>query len=423
MKNPRLWLDEETKHWVEEGIIDDLQANSIRQCYPQQDSKSWGMILLSSFGAIMIGLGVILLFAYNWDEMSRFSKMAVILTVLVLTHLFAYQMRIKGKQGLSESLFVLATMLFGAGIWLVAQVYHLDEHYPNAILLWGGGALALAWALPSLPQAIMAIALLLIWHLLEVFDFEFALHHAWVILLFGIVPLIWRLRSPLLARLSSTSLLITLGLVSATVDEHLFASTLLLIATGMIFLAHWGEKQSGSFQKSITREFAKPAYVVFVGTLFLLSFNEISEDVMQVRFKETAVYFYFYGALLFSQGMLIWLVFNRIINPMIIGAELMVILVIYPSLTGEYLSLFLYKEALIFNLILLVQSIWMIIEGSKKADGRKMLWGSLILSALALARYSDMFDSLISRAIVFLVVGAGLFIAGNVYNKNKQEQV
>lgn len=40
-------------------------------------------------------------------------------------------------------------MLFGAGIWLVAQIYHIEEHYPNGFLIWGLGAMALAWALPS----------------------------------------------------------------------------------------------------------------------------------------------------------------------------------------------------------------------------------------------------------------------------------
>ena len=41
-------------------------------------------------------------------------------------------------------------MLFGAGIWLVAQVYHIEEHFPDGFLIWGIGALALAWAMPSI---------------------------------------------------------------------------------------------------------------------------------------------------------------------------------------------------------------------------------------------------------------------------------
>ena len=40
---------------------------------------------------------------------------------------------------------MLGTLFFGAGIWLVAQIYHIDEHFPNGFLIWGLGALALAW--------------------------------------------------------------------------------------------------------------------------------------------------------------------------------------------------------------------------------------------------------------------------------------
>ncbi len=39
-------------------------------------------------------------------------------------------------------------MFYGAGIWLVAQIYNIDEHYPNGFLFWALGALAMAWAMP-----------------------------------------------------------------------------------------------------------------------------------------------------------------------------------------------------------------------------------------------------------------------------------
>ena len=63
-------------------------------------------------------------------------------------------------------------MLFGAGIWLVAQIYHIDEHYPNGILIWSLGALALAWSLPSLAQGFLAVLLVSLWAGVEIFDFR-----------------------------------------------------------------------------------------------------------------------------------------------------------------------------------------------------------------------------------------------------------
>ena len=418
MKNPHNWLIQELPYWVGREIISQQQADKILTLYPARSSVSWGKMLISAFGAVMIGLGVILLFAYNWDEMSRFAKMGVILGVLGLTHLFAYRAKLQSKYGLSESLFVLATMLFGAGIWLVAQVYHLDEHYPNAFLLWSSAALIFAWALPSLAQAVMAVLLILVWHMVEVFDFHNATDHALILILLGVFPLIWILRSPLLAKMASASFLVSLSLTTLTVDEHLPATVILMAASGFIFIGHLTAHLKQPLQH-IGEELAKPAYLAYIVILFLLSFHDLTDDLLRVRFDGIAEYFYFYTALAFSQLMFLLLLFKRIFNPVIFAIELTLLVCLYPAI----LSLFydVQAEALIFNVLLLILAVGLIVEGSRKADKQKMIWGSLILSLLVFARYTDLFDSLISRAIAFLLVGAGLFIAGNIYNRNRQD--
>lgn len=73
-----------------------------------------------------------------------------------------------------------------------------------------------------------------------------------------------------------------------------------------------------------------------------------------------------------------------------------------------------------FNLILLSTSIWLMVDGAKHANRQRMVRGSIIFAILAMARYTDLFDSLIARAIVFLVVGIALFIVGNIYQRNKK---
>ncbi len=79
------------------------------------------------------------------------------------------------------------------------------------------------------------------------------------------------------------------------------------------------------------------------------------------------------------------------------------------------------QVALGFNLILLVMSVWLMIEGAKKANRSYMVRGSLLFALLAMARYTDLFDSLINRAVVFLVVGISLFAVSHVYQRNKRQ--
>lgn len=183
------WLLSELETWVQEGIINDTQARAIRSRYPgKEQAGTWGRVAFASFGAILMGLGVILLFAYNWDKMHKFAKLGVVFFALIAAHGAALAAR---RTASRETLHVLGTMFFGAGIWLVAQIYHINEHYPNAFLVWGIGALSMAWVLPSLPQALMATFLLVLWNGFESYGFHSPNHAAPALILLGILPLAW----------------------------------------------------------------------------------------------------------------------------------------------------------------------------------------------------------------------------------------
>jgi uncharacterized membrane protein len=147
MSNPTRWLFTEIERWTNDKIISEDQAAEIRARYPASPPRrSWGLILFSGLGAVVVGLGVILLLAYNWAEIPKFGKLGLVFGSIVAAHSAGLWLRWKPSPNseLGEALSLLGTMLFGAGIWLVAQVYHIDEHFPNGFLFWGLGALALS---------------------------------------------------------------------------------------------------------------------------------------------------------------------------------------------------------------------------------------------------------------------------------------
>jgi len=144
------WLHEQLPVWVTKGLVSPTQADAIGQLYPQPKAElPRGMIIFSGLGAVVIGLGVILLLAYNWQTIPKFGKLGLVFGALVTAHAAGLRLfqRTDWRKQLGEALSLLGTMLFGAGIWLVAQVYHINEHYPNGFLLWAAGAVALAWTL------------------------------------------------------------------------------------------------------------------------------------------------------------------------------------------------------------------------------------------------------------------------------------
>ncbi len=425
MNKHHQWLARQLPVWVDKAIISDSQAATLRALYPAQDTLSLGRLLLTGIGAVMIGLGVILLFAYNWSEMGKFSKLTVIFGALIAAHALAIFTRSR-HHVYSESLFALGTMLMGSGIFLVGQIYHMDSHYPDAFLLWSVGALLLAWVLPSLTQAFMATTLVVTWHLIEVLDFQFPNHAAFLLVLFGILPLLWRLQSPVLARYVAIGLFFTLGFSSGVVDEHLVATNLVLTATALIGLARIGRFSLNQAQWAMTEEMAKPALLVLVAIMYLMTFGDLADELLLVELRGSVASGYFLITLVASQAVFFTLVFRRRIDGLAIAAELSVLLMLLPPFVALFIPAIEVDELIVltpfgFNLLLLAMSIWLMVDGARHANRQHMVRGSILFALLAMARYSDLFDSLIARAVVFLLVGAALFAVSHIYQRNKRQ--
>ncbi|OHB56784.1 MAG: hypothetical protein A2173_04225, partial [Planctomycetes bacterium RBG_13_44_8b] len=275
------WLEEQLKRWVNSGIIQDNQVQSIRSLYPaSQTTRPWALIVFSGIGAVIIGLGVILLFAYNWEDMSKASKLATVFLSLIISHIIGISLFLKSErfEKVGEALTILGTMLFGAGIWLIAQIYHIEEHFPTAFFIWGLGALAFAWAMLSIAQAIVAAILFTIWAMTEATAFENSIPYALIFILL-LFPLAYKHRSSLLLGVLLFAFGIsTIFIAAPTAESATFHSILgLLILYVSIGLIH---------QKSKKFENFAPVYF-YIGlagyllVLYLLSFPELNKEVLR----------------------------------------------------------------------------------------------------------------------------------------------
>ena len=65
--------------------MDEARAVALRKRYPVSGS-GWGQSILSVIGAAVAGLGVILFFAYNWAELHKYLKLALVFAGLMLSH-------------------------------------------------------------------------------------------------------------------------------------------------------------------------------------------------------------------------------------------------------------------------------------------------------------------------------------------------
>jgi uncharacterized membrane protein len=163
------WFATRVPEWVEKGIISSQQAGHLLDEGPDLHAgHSLTTRLLIGFSALLFGLGIISFFAFNWQAMPKWLKLTTIFTAFIFAHgagvIFSQRAE---KKTFSEFFHLLGTLLFGAGIVLIAQIYHIDEHFPNGILLWSFGALLMAYGLDSTPQMLFHAVLLVVWQFME----------------------------------------------------------------------------------------------------------------------------------------------------------------------------------------------------------------------------------------------------------------
>ena len=75
----------------------------------------------------------------------------------------------------------------------------------------------------------------------------------------------------------------------------------------------------------------------------------------------------------------------------------------------------------IFNLLFLFQAIMMIANGCRDLNLRITATGCVLFAIITFTRYTDLFVSLLTRSMVFLIAGAALFSVGLYYSKTKKQ--
>jgi len=434
MSNPAQnvkWLEGELNRWVSEGIIDGTRAESIRQLYPSRPAaRPWAIIVFSGLGAGIISLGIILLFAYNWHQIPKLGKLGIVFGSLAISHaigiiLFFYTVRFRA---IGEALNVLGSMLFGAGIWLVAQIYHISEHYPTAFVFWGLGAFVLAWSMPSVVQAIMAAVLFTIWAVSESTEFGRAMYLAIpaIILLW---PIAHQKRSCVLLAVLVLALGVSAGFVTGAIsDGHfvinaLFSIAALYVALGLL------ARQSAEFPQSglIYHFFGLVSYIVM---LYLMTFPGMAKETYShEHFNPAAIAC---GLVPFIIALAAWFPVGRSFLPSKTGSrpdyyhyELLFIpltLILFYSSAFFPTDLEFWQITVPANFVFLALSLVMMARGCRGGNLWATISGSLMLVALTLARFDDLVKSLAVRGFVFIVLGAIIFAEGFFYIRFKKKR-
>lgn len=158
-------LNKRLDRWISAGVMDANTAARIRALEESERSKEglrWPVLLALGLGGVLLCAGVLLFVAAHWDELSPIWRFAL---VLLLAELFpiAGALTMDRSPALAATFYAIGTICVGAGIFLTAQIFNLQEHWPSGILLWSIGALAGWLILRQWPQSVLLALLVPTW--------------------------------------------------------------------------------------------------------------------------------------------------------------------------------------------------------------------------------------------------------------------
>jgi uncharacterized membrane protein len=455
----RSWLLGEMDAWTAQGIITSEQGNRILDLYesPTQIAdrhRNTAVFVLMSLAAGLIALAVILFFAFNWEAMPAVLKLAMIFGVIGGTHAGGFYLRYQ-RQALrgSEILFLLGCLLYGAGIALVAQIFHLNAHMPDGIWWWAVGVLPFALCLDSLLLHVLFAGLLAIWGGMELIGYPgiggwFFMRWLWfpnlapTLPILAVIGLVWAYRKNMPYAAALYAPLLAWWILLMPLSWGWKFNPIYLIGTvGGLFLIVGESHRPGSLFGRVYRLWG----MLIAGiTLAIVSFHGFNADVFRDREAFLSGLLQT-GIILVATGLTIALaVFLQRremgeANPFVdrlqdfaarqwlpIGIPVvMAFMASWQALWSNFdtAGLAALVPTILANAALIAAAFWLMRIGLHEERGFPFTMGVGMFLLWACVRYADLFGNMggmLGASLMFFLCGASLFGVAVYWRKRKE---
>ncbi len=184
-------LKDEMIEWQKDGIIESTQAEAIMKRYgvEKKTYKPGNLIsAISTLAVILIGVGIILFFASNWEYIPDTIKIMLLFVATFSTYYAGYVMKFE-KQNYpmaGHALIFLGSILVGASIFLIGQIFNINVDAHWLILLWFVAISPMGYVFDSRPTIGLTILTFTYWLSLSITDNRGMSSPFLLYLLFGI---------------------------------------------------------------------------------------------------------------------------------------------------------------------------------------------------------------------------------------------
>jgi len=419
-----LWLYSELPDLVARNIVDEAAAKRLQAHYGEVKRKSpmsLALTIFSVIGAVCIGLGIILVFAHNWDILTRGQRTALAFLPTILTlGLVGWVMRNKTLAAWRESAGVLNMLSVGATIALVSQIYQISGSISSFLLGWMLVTVPLVYILGSSMAAIFYIVGITVWGCYASGE---GANPAWFWILIAAVVPYYRTRlrrgEKLLPAVLTAMLVSTLIIIGVSLHTAISGMWILLYSsylTAVYLLAARGLDKPRIMLPDTLKRLGGFGVAVMA---YILTFPWPWESVIDEHYRYYSASMSWpagadYVILLVSSVMVVYIVYQAVLakkdfESVAGGLPIMAALgfAIASTAGGEHWC------AWIFSGYFLALGVIAIMTGVKERLLGRTNIGVFLVSLLIVTKFFEFNIDIITRGLLFIVVGV-CFVAANM---------
>lgn len=410
-------------------IINQETAEKIQEYYKNKNTSSPNrlFIVFGILGAILVGLGIILIVAHNWDELSQGTKTFFAFLPLLTGQLLCGYALIKKQNSIAwkESSSVFLFFAVGASIALISQIYNIPGDTAKFMVTWMLLCLPLIYLVNSSFTSLLYICGITHYAAyLGYFSYPSGNPYLYWLLLLAVLPHYYYLYRKKPGSnfmifhnwLVPLSIIICLGTVAKNTEDLMFVAYFSLF--GLFYSL--GNLDFFTAQRPRNNGYKILGSLGTISLLLILSFDWIWEDLRreEFHFNEVVASPEFLAAAIISilAGVLFYLYqknkpFSNI-KPL---APLFILFI--PTF---FLGMSSPIAVVLINLFVFAIGLLTIRDGAIRDHLGILNFGLLIITALVICRFFDSELSFVIRGLLFVSVGAGFF-AANYYILKKRK--
>jgi uncharacterized membrane protein len=428
-KDHLAWLYQELPHLVAEGVVNEEAAGRICGHYgplAKADRKApLALLICAILGALLVGLGIILIFAHNWAELGRPVRTLLSFAPLVLGQLLAGMAirRHPGSSAWQEGAATFLMITVGASIALVGQTYHISGDLPRFLLVWVLLGLPLVYVMRAAMPAGLYWVGITAWMGTARFAHEPVTLY-WLLVLLP-APFFWQLwRAGIrpiarswLSWILAFCLPLAVGFAQLRFDNRLTFATFALLFS-LYYLADrlWQARDQATRRRPLL--LLGCLGITLIG--LALSFGELWGQ-LAMRIPPGKLH-HLLGmnsmtALLVGNLTLLGVLLRRQRNAGGLPFGLAGLFILFFQLLGGYLPG--HSAAVVFNLFLLGLGAGTLFAGIREGLMTRVNGGLGIISLLIVARFFDTDLPFTAKGIAFIAIGVG-FLLTNMLIKRRE---